>query len=1341
MDTVDLTTTAGDAGSNDSRTHKQHPPPSTAAAARNNPPPPPAPPAAAAKPSYKPPTIQRALRKVAPPHDLKRFESDVIGGRLWYEPCQSAVKDINDTIPLSFPSVEDYIATFVPLVLEEAREAIKTDWAENCAAGKIWPVNIQKVEESRDVKLKGWYRVHVVPSRPNQHAHELHSVCQNRINNPVVLTLGAPPLKNPLDWLMAGEESSGAGSKVNTYKNSERRGNQYTTADAIINNNKKKNGNDSRSIQRDTGTAEQRKDKEPERKKYRPSSFTSERSHSPVSTMSNNSNESKNNSNSNSNPTAAVAVTLRGGNGPSRLQRTANATDPLPPQQKQQQQQRQPTPPTSTPSTSKLPKVTVVAGIIRQVRREGQEIVLEIHPCCHHHNKHGLENPPPCKHALEALKRGVLPNNNNIIINTHDGRERKSASTSSTGSGQGGLAFKRSRTLMEQQQQCSVTTNTANKSDKSWHLAMGGMLVTSMREYDAVHQTKLQINSNLVKYILKPQLLKQIAAPFEQDPLLKSRMWPTQARTQRFIQYLRAQYDVGQLTAIEMAACHLGSLGSSTGGTVVNSDGGTAGVMKTNNNNNNPPTLPFILIQGPPGTGKTHTVKGVLNVWHLVAYQRFYSALNNLGSAYGIPTGSNRSGGDMNKSASASASSLPMVRMGGPLLQLADPYRPRLLVCTPSNAACDEILQRIIQAGFKDGGDRQYRPILARVGADVRAVNPAVRSVWVGTEIERYKGMSQGEWQLRIQDIQSSLARIDRELEQLVAKELVGWNTRVARAVAASSSKGGNTTTTNNNNNNAARATAEQVWKQRQPYLDLFVKLLDDRLKLQRQYDRLEASRDLVWKETGSNIRKIERQLETVILSQAEMVFTTLSSTQRASLQEAAKLAPFDTILIDEAGQASEAAALQPLVFGAKRVVLVGDPQQLPATVLSEAAREVELERSLFERLQQQGCPVNVLTVQYRMHPDIRSFPSQHFYDNKLQDAPSIRDRPDEPFYSHQYLKPYLFFDVAHGVEKRQAAGGSVGNAAEAEMAVALFHELRRYLERETQRGGGGGGGGVNQRKPLPHPQTKAREILPPQQKQKQPPGAPDNTHNSNNEEEEDDGLFSRGRKLKVGIITPYKEQRSLIRSLLKDVFGDGDKAAAEVMTETIDSFQGKQADVIILSCVRAPVGSSSSGENGAAGGSGTNTPIVGRNKGLGFVTDVRRMNVAITRAQRALWVVGNADTLKASAEWRALIQNAEKRRLLVRRADPRKMFPNHPWREFDDVVEEKRRRRGRGRGNDEGEGEGEGGQEKKKGKGDRTKEGEDGGDGKEKVVKEEGREEISGSEKDRTYPKLPPGR
>ena len=95
----------------------------------------------------------------------------------------------------------------------------------------------------------------------------------------------------------------------------------------------------------------------------------------------------------------------------------------------------------------------------------------------------------------------------------------------------------------------------------------------------------------------------------------------------------------------------------------------------------------------------------------------------------------------------------------------------------------------------------------------------------------------------------------------------------------------------------------------------------------------------------------------------------------------------FETAVFDEAAQASELATLVPLQHGARRVVLVGDPQQLPATVLSREAKRLGLGRSLFERLQRSAHRVTMLQTQFRMHPAIRSFPSRHFYEGKLLDA------------------------------------------------------------------------------------------------------------------------------------------------------------------------------------------------------------------------------------------------------------------------------------------------------------------------------------------------------------------
>jgi senataxin len=63
--------------------------------------------------------------------------------------------------------------------------------------------------------------------------------------------------------------------------------------------------------------------------------------------------------------------------------------------------------------------------------------------------------------------------------------------------------------------------------------------------------------------------------------------------------------------------------------------------------------------------------------------------------------------------------------------------------------------------------------------------------------------------------------------------------------------------------------------------------------------------------------------------------------------------------------------------YPAGRIVLVGDPCQLPPTVLSRAAEAAMLTQSLFERLARAGWPVTMLREQYRMHPLISAFPSR----------------------------------------------------------------------------------------------------------------------------------------------------------------------------------------------------------------------------------------------------------------------------------------------------------------------------------------------------------------------------
>jgi superfamily I DNA and/or RNA helicase len=101
----------------------------------------------------------------------------------------------------------------------------------------------------------------------------------------------------------------------------------------------------------------------------------------------------------------------------------------------------------------------------------------------------------------------------------------------------------------------------------------------------------------------------------------------------------------------------------------------------------------------------------------------------------------------------------------------------------------------------------------------------------------------------------------------------------------------------------------------------------------------------------------------------------------------------FDVVLADETNQATEPSALVPLQYHCKRLILIGDPKQLPATVLSPTAQHFGYGTSLFERLQAMKVPVHMLQTQYRMHPVNSRFPNLQFYDGKLEDAEEIQRR------------------------------------------------------------------------------------------------------------------------------------------------------------------------------------------------------------------------------------------------------------------------------------------------------------------------------------------------------------
>ncbi|KAI7846383.1 hypothetical protein COHA_000094 [Chlorella ohadii] len=261
--------------------------------------------------------------------------------------------------------------------------------------------------------------------------------------------------------------------------------------------------------------------------------------------------------------------------------------------------------------------------------------------------------------------------------------------------------------------------------------------------------------------------------------------------------------------------------------------------------------------------------------------------------------------------------------------------------------------------------------------------------------------------------------------------------------------------------------------------------------------------------EGGKNVARWEKdRLRMAILEEANIVCTTLSFSGSSAFTRLAR--KFDVVVIDEAAQAVEPSTLVPLAHGgAKQVYLVGDPVQLPATVMSQRALAQGYSESMFKRLQTAGYPVHMLDTQYRMHPTIREFPSTNFYGGHLKDGPSVEQDTQRAWHSSPAFQPLVLIDVK-GTETVPEGSSSLVNEREAEMVLQVYRELRHR-----------------------HPEL--------------------------------------GTKPSVAVISPYKAQVSLLRRLFKAALGD--EAAKLVDINTIDGFQGREKDVAFFSTVRSQRG------------------------------------------------------------------------------------------------------------------------------------------------------------------------
>jgi predicted DNA helicase len=292
----------------------------------------------------------------------------------------------------------------------------------------------------------------------------------------------------------------------------------------------------------------------------------------------------------------------------------------------------------------------------------------------------------------------------------------------------------------------------------------------------------------------------------------------------------------------------------------------------------------------------------------------------------------------------------------------------------------------------------------------------------------------------------------------------------------------------------------------------------------------------------------LEQRLIDMILDDAQVIACTLVGAAHPVLDQR----KFRTAIVDEAAQALEPATWIPITKVSK-IVLTGDPFQLPPTVKSNEAAKKGFNITMIEKCLKRIQQVNLLNIQYRMNEVIMGFSNRQFYNNELMAAPGVKERRLDI----EMNAPVIFIDTAGcGFDEK------VHHAYQSKYNPEEFQVLREHLY------------------------LIADAFL-----EKEPPS--------------------------IAIISPYREQALHIEEELKE---DPNVSKLDLSINTIDGFQGQEKDLVFISLVR----SNTKGE-------------------IGFLTDYRRMNVAMTRARKQLIIVGDSATIGNNKFYSEFLDYCEK--------------------------------------------------------------------------------------------------
>ncbi|RLV92669.1 DNA polymerase alpha-associated DNA helicase A [Spathaspora sp. JA1] len=316
--------------------------------------------------------------------------------------------------------------------------------------------------------------------------------------------------------------------------------------------------------------------------------------------------------------------------------------------------------------------------------------------------------------------------------------------------------------------------------------------------------------------------------------------------------------------------------------------------------------------------------------------------------------------------------------------------------------------------------------------------------------------------------------------------------------------------------------------------------------KCKRYAERRELYQEL--KTLKRELKQRQKKIVHELLSNARVIVATLHGSGSYELRS--NDLSFDTIIIDEVSQSMEPQCWIPLLLNSKfkRLVIAGDNMQLPPTIKSVKKKGSSiLETTLFDRLVRKGEGSKfkkLLDVQYRMNTSIVTFPNIQLYSNKLKSDTSVQNITLSDLPGVKENEDTLTKCIWYDTQ----GGEFPEQISESIEGDSKFNEMELLIVKG---------------------------------------------HIEN--------LLSHGIQPKdIGVIAPYAAQVQLFKKQMGP--------ESEIEISTVDGFQGREKEVIILTLVR----SNDAGE-------------------IGFLSDQRRLNVAITRPKRQLCVIGDLELMSKS--------------------------------------------------------------------------------------------------------------